>query len=285
MNCTRCQYLLWDLTECRCPECAAPFEVSDFAFTREHVHFLCPDCGQAYLGSDEQGLPTPSRFECVSCSGMIDVATMRVHPVHEEARGMAVRSGTAWEHRDYFGRVPAFLDGIANIATRPGEYYRRVSHSAPSGALIFSVLSGYLAAAVFLGMFSFLVRSGILAAGINDRFLAQPKFWLYLGIGVPFGQIVWNYVYGFIIYAVLRLMDPSRRDYEATVRAVAYGSAVLPAMCILPPVGLLWYTRVVACGVESFHQTSRSRAFLATVLPLLLVAHLVAGLVYTALMA
>jgi len=259
--------------------------VTDYAFDVEAVHFHCSDCGQGYFGSDDQGLPSPRRFECISCHGMIEVAQMMVHPIAEDARGDPIHAGTAWEHREYVGRIPAFLDGVASLATRPADYYRRISQSHSAGALVFSVLSAYLAAGVFVAMFSFLIRSGLLGSGLTDGFLGSVRFWVQLAVGVPLGVVAWNYVYGLIIYVVLRLLGQSHQDYEATVRAVAYGSAVLPALCVLPPVGLFWYMRVVASGIESFHRTSRGQALLAAIVPILLVIHVVAVLFYSAMTA
>lgn len=273
MNCPQCDYLLWELSDNRCPECATTFETTDYAFPAGQVHFLCGDCGQSYLGTDERGLPSPRRFDCVGCGRSLDAATLTVHPTVEGVRGRATRLGTPWEHRDQVGFVPAFLDGVARIATQPAEYYRQCYEGYRSGAVFFSVLCAYAAAGVLLA-------AGLLASVIGWRgrvasleMTAVLKFLLIATVMVPLIQLTWNYLYGFLIHGVLLCLG--RRDAAAqrSVHAVAYGSAVLPALVLLPPIGLVWYVSVVASGVEHLHGTTRGQAVAAAALPVLLAAN------------
>lgn len=273
MNCTKCSYLLWDLRECRCPECAEPFDVTHYAFQPACVHFACPHCEQHYLGMDDMGLPSPRRFDCLRCRESVDVATMSVHPLTDDAFGEPQIHGTPWDYRDRVGFLPALLDGVARLATQPGEYFRRATRS--RGSQLFSILCAYLSAAVSIALFAFLIKGHVIGAASSAAFLADPRFWIGLAIGVPVVQIAWNYMYGFFIFAVLKLLGLPSGDFDRSVHAVAYGSAVLPALFLLPPVGLPWYINVVSSGVEHFNGTTRGRAVLAAIVPLLLAGNLV----------
>lgn len=279
MNCPRCHYLLWELRETRCPECALPFEATDFAFPPGTVHFVCPDCGQTYLGNDDRGLPEPRRFDCVSCGRTLVAAAMPVRPVQDGARGIPLRIGTPWEHRNQVGFIRAFVDGVSRLAIQPGEYFRQCYSGYRSGAAAFSIICAYAATVVLLLA---LVLVGNL---VPVRLLSNIKWRLetlaFLVVLVPIAQLMWNYCYGILIQVVLFCLGRRGSDTERSVHAVAYGSAVLPAMVLMPPVGLLWYVSVVASGVENLHGTSRSQALLATLIPVLVGANLVLVALYT----
>ncbi|MFQ5382453.1 MAG: YIP1 family protein [Phycisphaerae bacterium] len=281
MNCARCDYLLWELPEARCPECATPFKVTDFAFPPDGVHFLCPSCGQAYLGNDGHGLPSPRRFACVACGRQLDAVRLMVRPQYDGVRGTPFRGGTPWEHRDQFGRVQAFLDSLARLATQPGEYFRQsYADGSRSGALVFSILCAYAATAILVC--GLLLMGALRPTGmIPTALVSAPRFLIFLIVFIPFAQIAWTASYGLLIQAVLFCLGQRNSDPEHSVRAVAYGSAVFPALVLLPPVGLLWYIAVVASGVENLHGTSRRRAVTATLVPVLLAANILLALVYT----
>lgn len=281
MNCVSCHYLLWDLPENRCPECGDPFEVTDYAFRRNSVQFFC-NCGQSYIGDNAQGLPGPRQFQCRKCGDTLDLAKMRVKPVTEDAHGEPLRHGTPWTDRHRVGFIRAFLDGMARLAIQPGEYFRLSSQTRDQGAMLFSVVCAYLSVATFLGAIVLLRRTGLL----NTAALSfEPKLLVLFVLAIPFAQLAWNHLYGFFIHAVLWSLGLRGREFERSVQAVAFGNAVLPALLILPPIGLLWYINVVSSGVEHFNATTRSRALLASLIPVLLLVNLALGGVFVALYA
>ncbi|MFQ5428913.1 MAG: hypothetical protein ACE5E1_01275 [Phycisphaerae bacterium] len=288
MNCVGCDYLLWDLPENRCPECGLPFQVTDYAFAPKSVEFVCPCCDQTYQSADichpgfvdldENGRPTPRRRSCIRCGRDLDVPAMRVRPVTEKARGEPLRDGTPWSARRRVGRVPAFFDGVARLATQPHEYFRLSHRVRNDGALLFSVICAYVSVAALIGLLLLFQRTGLLGRASNTALAADPHLWVFLLLAIPAVQLGWAYVYGFFIYIVLRGMGLRASDWERSIRAVAYGSAVLPALMVLPPVGLPWYLNVVASGVEQYNATTRGRALLATLIPVLLIGNIAAGI-------
>lgn len=270
MNCVHCDYLLWDLPECRCPECGAGFEVTDYSFSKQSVHFICSHCGQSYLGTDERGLPRPSRFECVTCHQIIDAAHMAVRPIEDSARGEPLRFGTPWQDRSRVGLVPGFVDAVARLAIDPDEYFRRASANRNDGAMFFSVLCAYVSTAVFLGVMVLFHRAG-LAGWVPDVSVLFRWHWvLALIIAVPAIHFAWTYLYGLLIQAVLWGLGGARCEFESSVRAVALGSAVLPAVLLFPPIGLVWYLVVVCSGLEHFHETTKAKALTAATIPMLI---------------
>jgi hypothetical protein len=283
MNCVRCNYLLWDLDENRCPECGLPFETTDYSFQRDAVAFICP-CGQSYAGNDENGLPWPRQFNCTMCENPLDAAQLRVKPLSDSAAGQPIRLGTPWERRDRVGFLRGFLDGVARLAMQPAEFFRLTSTSHNHGEIIFSVLCAYIGAGLFLAALVLLQAGGLLSGLPDIRALLPGRVGLLILAGVPLVQITWNYLYGLLIEIVLAVLGhhhPS--DYESSVRAVAFGSAVLPAVMLLPPVGLLWYINVVSNGVEHMHQTTKAHALVATLIPILLAGNVLLILGYAVL--
>ena len=280
MNCVRCDYYLWNLPENRCPECGCHFEVTDYAFARNAVHFTCRHCEQPYLGNDDRGLPYPRRFHCVKCAQPLDAADMLVRPLRDDAHGQPMRFGTPWEQRGRVGLVRAFADGIARLAIQPGEYFRLSAVAHNHGATAFSVTCAYVATILFV-LVILAFQSGGLVGWIPDirRLLAFP-YGLMVLVAIPLLTIIWNYFYGMAIQAVLWSLGQSGTDVEHSVRAVAFGSAVLPAVLLLPPIGLVWYVVVITSGIEHLHATTRRRAFAATLIPMLLAVNVALGVTY-----
>ncbi len=277
MNCVRCDYLLWNLPENRCPECGLAFDVTDYSFAPSSVHFICGACGQCYLGTDEKGLPLPRHFACVQCHQPLDASAMSVRPLADAAHGQPLFFGTPWQQRRRVGLLIGFIDAVARVAIAPAEYFRLASANRNDGALAFSVLCACTAAAVFAVVLALLHGSGLGAwlpvwmGGSTAWTISSPLLLALLAL--PFVQLGWNYLYGMLIQAMLVGLGHRSSGFEASVRVVALGSAVLPAILLLPPVGLLWYLAVVCTGVEQLHETSRLKALTAVLVPMLLVGN------------
>jgi hypothetical protein len=150
--------------------------------------------------------------------------------------------------------------------------------------MIFSVSCAYVAAAVLIGVVLLLQQTGVLTWLPNLAWLVRPKPIILLAVAVPMAQIVWNHAYGLFIQGVLAILGQQSSDYGSSVRAVAFGSAVLPAVLLLPPIGLLWYVNVVSSGVQHLHSTSKGQALIATMIPMLAAGNvlLILGYMYFA---
>jgi len=201
---------------------------------------------------------------------------MRVRPLSDSITDEPLRLGTPWEQRHRVGFVRAFLDGVARLAMQPSEFFRLSSAELNHGETVFSVLCAYVAATVLVLALILLQDGGLLGWLPDLGVLVRKPRWLFLAIAlVPVVQIVWNYLYGLLIQAVLAILGQQGSDYESSVRAVAFGSAVLPAVLLLPPIGLLWYVNVVSSGVEHMHHTTKANALAATMIPMLLAGNII----------
>lgn len=269
MNCAKCGYLLFGLSQCRCPECGTPFATTDYAFPRGSIQFLCPRCGQSYLGIDHFGLPSPRQFACVKCGAPISASEMPVRPLRDGVVGEALRYGTPWEHRDRVGAVRAFGQTMVQIASQPRDFFRMLYGHDRWSALSFGLLAALLTA-VFLLVLGRLVGAFLFGpAALRGLGLSLG---LRLVFVVPVAAMLWIYGYALGIYLCLRLFGRANADFEGCIQAVAYANAVLPAM-VLPPVGLAWYVWLVWVGIRESEELTGARTVVAVALPLLVLAN------------
>lgn len=267
MNCPQCKYLLFGLSEPRCPECGRPFEATDFAFPPGGVHFLCPHCRQPYFGNDEFGLPRPRVFQCIKCGRHVAAASMIVHPVRQGVAGESLRYGNLWEHREQVGMRRAFLESAREIALRPKEFFRLAYGTDRGGAISFGIGCGYLAA-LALNLEMSLLSVMIAGGGVpHPLSYFRPGVFFLIFVLVPILAIVSIYSYAVLIQLALELVGVHHAEFDETIQTVAYAGAVWPAM-IVPFVGLPWMVAVVCVGLEQFHGISRRKALAAAILPI-----------------
>ena len=278
MNCPHCQYVLFGLTEARCPECGREFEVTDFYFKPGDVAFLCPHCRQGYAGNDEFGLPRPRSFRCATCSKYVNVASMIVQPLRPDAQGDALRFGSLWEHRDKIGWWRGFFGTVAQIARRPQEFFRMAYAADRSDAFTFAGACG--CALVLLA----LLTAGIVVSVhegslVGLRAALSPLRLLILLTLVIVVTVAWTYFFTILIHLTFACMGIMRASAESTVQVVAHAAAVLPAL-VVPPVGLGWYLYVIAAGLREIHGISRAQAWTASVIAMLIWLGVVGGAVW-----
>lgn len=276
MNCPQCHYLLFGLSEPRCPECGREFDVTDFAFPAGAVHFLCPYCRQAYAGNDEFGLPRPRTFECVRCHRHVSASSMSVRPAREEVSGESLRFGNVWELRQRTGVPRAFVASVAQLAVQPAEFFRLAYGSDRSAAMNFGLACGY--ATTVLVLLEWVIFAGLFPnSGLpTSRELLQPGTFMMLSVAVPVLLFVGAYAYAILIHLTLVCTAGPSVDFEQSVQIVAYSTAVLPAL-VLPPVGLVWFIATVAVGLRHMHGLSRGRALAAAIIPALFFLNVLAG--------
>ncbi|MFO0974507.1 MAG: hypothetical protein U1A27_13865 [Phycisphaerae bacterium] len=272
MKCAKCGYMLFGLSECRCPECGTLFQTTDFAFPPQAVHFLCPHCAKPYFGTDVHGLPNPRTFRCVRCHQIIRAATMSVRPVRDGVEGEPLRFGIAWEHLGRRTFASAFLQTATQAALRPGEFFRMAYAADRKAALAFSAVVATLSMLLLMAILLLTNRAYPAAlAWIPTRFLA-PRFLIGAVIAVTGLWTVWCWVYAHAAGIVLLLLGVRDLDMDAVTAAPAYASAVFPALA-MPLIGLPWYLIVVAAGLREMTPSSSGQAWTAALLPVLLLAN------------
>jgi hypothetical protein len=266
MNCARCGYLLFGVSSGRCPECGVLFSATDYSFPRGGVHFLCPHCGQGYLGVDQYGLPYPRAFRCAKCQKPIRASEMAVRPIRDGVLGESLRFGTPWDHRGRLGALRAYFLTMTAVCTRPGEFFRSTYGSDRTGALVFATLAVILSQLVWLPLAVVLDYLYPFAPALSMRQLAvQFTGWLIV-LGVAW--MIWLHAYAYSMCLMLWMMGAQHADFESALEVSGFATAVLA----IPPVGPIWYFAVVARGLQEAYDLHPGRAWIAAaMLPLAII--------------
>lgn len=279
MQCPRCGYVLYNLTEPRCPECTERFDVTRYTFEPGAVRFACPACGELYEGDGKQGLPAEWEFACRSCGEHVSVASMRVVPdpdldVVPEATGV----GLPWELRDEPRIIRRYWQTCMLGFRSPDQYFRSIRHPGdPWPAMVFGLISLAIHWVGLMGTRLQLMALGV--AGPMERPVLPLKLddLPFVLVGLPFlllvfalGLTVYYVAVGLLVHPLVLMMVPKegRRNFAVTVVVGAY--ATYPAVISVVPVvgGLLaafWWVYIVAKGVAHLHRTTLSRGLMCCV--------------------
>lgn len=284
MQCTACQYFLWNIRDRRCPECGTGFRVSDHTFRPGSVQFRCLHCDQSYYGTDaESGHLVPRTFDCVRCEARIDMDEMVVLP----ACGVDERDAT--ERHPWFerrqGLVMSWLTTVAVSCFSPGRLMRLTREDEPARPSL-AFMAATLAVAFVGGLgvlLLFLFMMGGMAGGYSFSTMMSMAATFLIPFGILAGAIgVWLLA----THAVLMLTG-STKGLKRTTHAIAYscGPVVLSAFPCLGayviPFAALWWIINAAFMVTTAHRVSGVRAAAAVLaMPTLAAAGLIALLVH-----
>ena len=278
MNCRTCNYALWNLKSRSCPECNTPFSISSYKFLPNSVRFCCPDCSQAYYGTDVNGQLQPASFNCVKCSRPLSTDEMVVLPavgVSEAKTRLNVLPWLDKHNRGFFGR---WFGTIGMAVGNPATLARSIVDDARclpattfagltvlasvfvSGVpvIVFPAFVGFAAAATPGGgggqMFQMLATLGVGGIFVPLVFIAMLVLWVAT------------------CHGLLKLTGQTR-GFGLTWCCTCYSSGVfvlaaIPCMGIwLSPLVLLWWAIVLAVVVCKAHGVSWWRGTLAAVVP------------------
>ncbi len=104
MNCSKCDYPLWNLAPGSCPECGESFDPTGHEFVVGRVRFCCPECDQTYYGDGANGHLQPHEFDCVSCGRHITERECVVRPLDGEDEIASTVVPWYQEHLGFFSR-------------------------------------------------------------------------------------------------------------------------------------------------------------------------------------
>lgn len=284
MNCTRCDYLLFNLREPVCPECGQGFDLAMYRFEPGHVAFVCPHCAQEYYGNDQQGLPYPRSFTCVSCAQPLTLQQLSVSPKHEQARG-ALSEVSPWDERHSRGSLRAWWDTWKMILVKPGKFFRAFRGRSYKEAWLFSTI------AMYIGLVPYLAMSSLFLWGVNTIIKAAPggppapfgpaqltailiTYAVMAVVVPPIAPIVNGALWACLIHPVLWLLAPRRRSMGDTMQMTMYAMGPY-ALTAIPICGAwasgVWCLVALVQGVKEVHQTTGTRASIAVLWPVVAV--------------
>jgi len=254
---------------------------------------LCPHCRHA--------VPDPPAGLCPNCGGDLQVPGLPPEGAASGAGGpgsgpppgasstapLAAPVGTAWDQRARIGFFNALVETTRQVLTGPGAFFRAMPTTGGMGSpLLYAVVVGWvgLAAASFYQAIFYSVVGSRWAAFGEDRpevaaFLGLVQGWAGFVAQVVFGGIfvvIGVFVAAAIFHLMLLLLGGARRDFEATLRVVAFSQAtsllLLVPFCgqIVAGVWGFWTLVLYVLGLAQAHQVGHGKAAAAVLLPLVL---------------
>jgi hypothetical protein len=195
--------------------------------------------------------------------------------------------GTAWDQRSRIGFFNALVETTKQVLTQPGAFFRSMPVTGGVGSpLLYAVVIGWVglvAASLYQAIFYSVVGSRW-AAFAEERpeiaaLLAFVQGWGGFVAQVVFGGVfvaISVFVAAGILHLMLLLLGGARRDFEATLRVVAFSQAT-GVVLLLPFCGQivggasgLWTLVLYILGLAEAHQIGHGKAAAAALLPLLL---------------
>jgi hypothetical protein len=273
MNCTKCEYPLWNLKARTCPECNTPFAPSQFTFRPHSVAFCCPRCDQPYYGTGEGGHLDPRAFTCIKCG----------QALHEDE--MVLRPGPGvQEERTRHLPVPWLDPRIRSTTLRLAQTSLwalftpyRLGSRLPTPERPWAAL-GFASVAVLVMLIPAIAMAAVLSAmmpaGPGSSFLALGFVTLFFGIVLV--AIVAVVPWAVTAHIALGLSGEHTGGFGRTLACVAYGIPACIPMAIpvlgiyFVPVALVYWTVVTVIILRAGQRVTWGRALVAAgVLPLL----------------
>jgi hypothetical protein len=206
-------------------------------------------------------------------------------PVGEAPAPFAERSRLGWPR--------AWIDTWKLAALRPAEFFRSVRVDAPGSAVFFGVVA-MTVASWFQTLYGAVM--GAATRGMVQQMLHQvpqgdqlDNTWVLEWVGgssvggmvgqlvaAPFLSAAWILLTAAIYHAVLLVLRAAPRGFPATITVVGYASGVLvigaaPVPLLANLVAMAWFAAVAAVGLREAQRTTSAKAWLAILLPFLLV--------------
>jgi predicted Zn finger-like uncharacterized protein len=284
--CKQCGYRLWNLPSRTCPECGAPFRISDFDFTLNSVEFRCPHCGQGYYGTGERGHLIPPEFDCARCRNHIHMDQMVLLPTSGVDEERTRVDEVPWFDSRKRGILSRWFGTVRMALFQPARLIDGTPATGKTASAFgFALLTNvavYLAFAVPLMAFSFLMVSGVAAgggrAGTIVAMIGSTAVMAGIGLGFVLALIL---VGGAITHGILRMTGPTHAGLSRTYQAMSLssGANIVSAIpCLGGYFGWIWWLISAVLMVRSGQKVSGGRAALAVLTVPLLSIGIVLGL-------
>ena len=286
MQCTKCEYPLWNLKARQCPECGEPFLPSEREFVINSVRFCCPHCNQSYYGTGEKGHLVPSSFVCVKCAQPITMDEMVLLPAAGVAEYQTKVEQAPWLERDRIGRLRAWFATVFQGLFLPNRLIRGVPVESGAGqALWYAVVTSAIFAAtstvpimLFIGLMAFAFGGLNQGGGLDFAIVAVSMF-----AGLWVSTLVLLGLWGLITHGMLLITGGAQHSIGRTFQAIGYsiGGAAFLAVPLfgmyLGIIPLIWWMVSAIIMITIGQGVHPGRAILATALTPVAVIVIVVG--------
>jgi hypothetical protein len=261
----------------------------------------CPHCGYVQDKTDEcfkcgviiskflkyQGEVKPAGAESVSPGP--NTATPAEGPQPQKIIGIPIEASTGstpWEDMASLGFFTAFFRTMKQVLFSPTEFFRNMPLSKGVGSpLLYGVIISFFGTTIgLLGQYAF---SGFMGSSSQVEGMAgvnffQTAFLLIYAFFLPIMIAVGLFIGSGIFHICLMIVGAGKRGFEATFRVLSYASSS-QAFALVPFLGgfiIVIYNLVLwTIGFRESHHTTTGRAFIAVLLPVLIMSFLIGLLV------
>ena len=278
------------------PETAATEAEAESSMT------TCPQCGCVQDKTDEcmrcgiiiskflkyQGEVKPAGVEGVSPGPA--AGTPAEGPQPQRIIGTPIEEptgSTPWEDMASLGFFTAFFRTMKEVLFSPTTFFRNMPVSKGMGSpLWYGVIISFLGTTVGLleqYAFSGFIGSFSQAEGMEGVNFFQTAFLLMYVFILPILIAIGLFIGSGIFHICLMIVGAGKRGFEATFRVVSYTSSS-QAFALVPFLGgfiIVIYNLVLwTIGFRESHRTTTGRAFIAVLLPMIIMSFLIGLLVF-----
>jgi hypothetical protein len=270
-----------------CPYCGASFDTAQAPSAGDPGIVRCPECSalldlpqKEYTHLEQNEKPLEPTETTEPPAGRSPLPETDLPPVPQESapeiqdkRGTAGLHGSdepepegpAWENQDnYFG---AFFRTIKQVLFKPSETFSAPAADRLAWPISFALILGTLGGSFQL-FWNFLEN--------------QAQSHLVNLLFTPFLVIIGLFLGTAVIHFMLFILRGTKNGFLATFRVVCYGNAS-SIFFLFPYVGviisLVWGMVILVNGLAVVHETTRFRAFMANLLPFIIIFLLVLAVV------
>lgn len=200
-----------------------------------------------------------------------------------------------WEDTGGAGAIERLFETVKLLATSPSEAFRRMPTTGGIGQpLVFAIVVAWVGIAISAVW-------ALLFGGISLPFLDPEELGMFgalmgmstamtLGLVIlaPIITAIVVFVQGGILHLMLMLVGGANRGFEATARVCSYSQAAQLAQAIPfcgSLISLVWSLVLLIVGLAEAHGTSRGKAAIAVVLPVVLCCGFLAALTFMGVLA
>jgi hypothetical protein len=269
-----------------CPNCGQPAQPDDKFCRNCGIPFKEKPADQEMFSETPPDSPIPPLPPPPPPTGLAAESS----PPPEEERHVP------WEEREKYGFFEAFWLTWKETIVNPDRFFSKLPYKGGMGSpILYAVIIGTIATAVS-AVYGLIFSTAWM--GILSRLTHQPDFmenmhwgtrWTLIQIPLaPFIVILGIFILSGIIHIIGKMFGWAKRDYEATLRAVAYSEA--PHLFALVPfcgyyVSGIWALILVIIGYKNMQDTSTGKSVVVVLLPMIFCCCLLIILFGAAIMA
>jgi len=245
----------------RCPHCKFTGALREESRLAADHTLYCPRCQTPLSFADQQDRTAASGAEAES----------QPKPHHQ----------IEWEARTSWLDFSTFWRTSKDILFHPAVTFTTLNYEAGiRSSLVYLLVYGSLGQIIGRYWFTLLgIRYGILESNALDNTI-------HFGVAVlltPIVLLASIFVVACLVHLVLRILRATRRPFTATLQVMAYASGAISLVNVVPIVGRfimpIWALFLYFVGLVKAHQTSKTKVVFALLLPLVLAALFITGIV------